>query len=98
MPLAVAGAAAESVLVQYGAMGAVTAVLIVFARTAYKDLRDRADRLEARNTALSDSLREQVVPALTLAAEAVRESAALMNELRREREQLIAEIRRERGR
>lgn len=100
MPLA-AATGAEQTLFQYGALGAITVVLIVFARTAYKDLRSRADRLETRNVALSDSLREQVVPALVASGEGLRESAAalresatLITELRRDRDQLIEELRR----
>lgn len=105
MALAAAAGTDLTALLNLGAVGVITAILIAFARTAYADLRARADRLEARNTALSDSLREQVVPALTLGSEAMRESAALVNEmrrelgeLRRERDALIDELRRERGR
>lgn len=73
------------VLAQYGVLGIFAALLVLFARTAYKRETDRADRLEADVRRLNDTIQDKVIPALMSATKAAEESASLISDLQRER-------------
>jgi hypothetical protein len=72
-----------AVLGQYGVLGAVTFVLIVYARTTTKRETDRSDRLEAEVFRLNQMIAEQVVPALVSATSAMQASQQLVADLQR---------------
>ncbi len=74
------------VLAQYGVLGVITALLIVFAKGAYQREKDRADRGEAETQRLYQLMLDRIIPALTAAAEAARESSELLQAIQRERE------------
>ncbi len=90
----IAGLAAEAgnesldltVFAQYGVLGIITALLIIFAKGAYQREKDRADRLETENQRLYQLMLDRVIPALTSAAQAAEESSELLSAIQRERE------------
>lgn len=49
-------------IAQTGVLGALVALLLVFAYRAYRREVDRADRLEAENSKLRDGIESRVVP------------------------------------
>jgi hypothetical protein len=53
------GALDLSVFAQYGILGILALMLIIFARGAHQRERDRADRAETDNRALRDMIRER---------------------------------------
>ena len=82
---------------QYGAVGAIAFLGILFARNAYKreadradraykQESDRADRMEAENRRLNDLILERVIPAMTAATSAAQDSAQLLATMQRDRE------------
>jgi len=73
-------------LAQYGVLGIVAVGLIVFARNAHKREQDRADRMEAENRRLNELLLERVIPALTSATHAAKQSADLLQAMQEERQ------------
>lgn len=75
-----------SILTQYGVLGIFAAMLVAFARISYKRETDRADRLEADNKGLNETIQERVIPALLSATRAIEESGELLNAMQRERE------------
>ena len=86
-----------NVWAQYGVLGIITGILILFARGAYQRERDRADRLEEDNKRLNELIADRVIPALLSAARAAEESADMLRTLQRERElHTIAEQQRRR--
>lgn len=87
-PLAVGdtGSIDLSVFAQYGVLGVIAVLLIWFAKGAHQRERDRADRLEAENRRLYQLFLDQVVPAMTSATRAAKESAELLRAVQRERE------------
>ena len=62
-------------LAQYGALGIITALLIVFARFAYMREVERANRLEA-------FVQDKVIPALLSATRAIEQTQELLNSQR----------------
>lgn len=70
-----------SVLGQYGAVGLMALLGLLFARTAYKRETDRGDRLEAEVLRLNTFIQDKAVPALVVATEAVSDHTALVREL-----------------
>lgn len=83
-----AGSLDLSVFAQYGVLGIITLILILFARGAYQRERDRADRMEQENQRLHELIIERVIPALGSATRAAEESAELLAQMARERELL----------
>ncbi len=75
-----------SVFAQYGVLGIITLILILFARGAYQRERDRADRIEQENQRLHELIIDRVIPALSSATRAAEESAELLAAMQRERE------------
>ncbi len=75
-----------SVFAQYGVLGIITLILILFARGAYQRERDRADRIEQENQRLHELIIDRVIPALSSATRAAEESAELLTAMQRERE------------
>lgn len=84
------------VLAQYGALGVIAALLVVFARTAIKRDADRseaawrreverADRLEAEVNRLNNSIQEKAIPALLAGATAINECTQMLREMQRQR-------------
>lgn len=81
-----AGSLDLSIFAQYGVLGIIAAMLIVFAKGAHQRERDRADRMEEENKRLNTLILDRVIPALSSATRAAEESAELMNAMQRERE------------
>lgn len=77
-----------SVFAQYGVLGILTLMLIIFARGAYQRERDRADRIEVENQRLHELIIDRVIPALSSATRAAEESTELLAQMARERELL----------
>lgn len=75
-----------SVFAQFGVVGVIAMLGIIFARGAHQRERDRGDRLEAENQRLHELMIDRVIPALTSASRAAEESATLIASLARERE------------
>ena len=71
-------------IIQYGVLGIVVALLIPFARMAYKRETDRADRLESEVLRLNQLLQDRVIPALLAATRAVEQSQELLFHSRRQ--------------
>lgn len=72
-----------SVFLQYGALGALALVLLLFARGAYKRETERADRAEARLDELHRDMRDKVVPVLTEATRSMADVAVMLRERER---------------
>lgn len=72
---------ASSTLLQYGVLGLAVLVLGWLSWTAIQRERRRADDLDARLQALHESVRTEVVPAVTRATEALVRIAELLPEL-----------------
>lgn len=89
------GALDVSVFAQYGVLGILAGMLIWFAKGAHQREKDRSDRLEDEVKRLHELMLDRVIPALTSAAAAAEQSAALLNTLQREREiSNLAEVQR----
>jgi hypothetical protein len=73
----------EGVFLSYGLIGVVALVLGYFAVSTIRDLRERAQRLEADNRRLYGIMADQFVPALTKATEAVVKASTIMEEIRK---------------
>ena len=71
---------------QFGVLGIIAGMLIIFAKGAHQRERDRADRLEADNKRLNELILDRVIPALTSATRAAEESSELLNAIQRERQ------------
>ena len=82
-------------LLQYGVLGILAIILIVFANNAYKREASRADRAEAEVARLNNVIAEKVVPALVTASNSLRDSQFMIRELSEERDR---EVRRTRSR
>ena len=95
-PLAAAADAAGldvGIFAQYGVLGIMLLVFVLFAKGAYQREcdrsaaeRERADRMELENKRLNELILDRVVPVLTSAAAAAQESTELLNAMQRERE------------
>jgi len=70
-----------SALAQYGVLGIAAALLVVFARAAYKREIDRADRLEKTVFELHQSMADRYIPALQEASGALTESTRVNQEV-----------------
>lgn len=75
-----------SLFAEYGVLGIIALMLIIFAKGAHQRERDRADRMEAENKRLNELILDRVIPALTSATRAAEESAELLNAVHRERQ------------
>lgn len=75
-----------SIWAQYGALGAITAGLVWFARGAHQRERERADRLEAETRRLNEVIAERAIPALMAATKVAEQATALLASMQRERE------------
>jgi hypothetical protein len=75
-----------NVFAQYGVLGVITLLLIVFARGAYQREKDRADQAAAENRQLYSLMLDRVIPAVTSATSAVETSTELLAAMQRERE------------
>jgi hypothetical protein len=71
-------------LAQYGVLGIFAAILVVFAKTAYRRETDRADRLETEVQRLNALIQDRVIGVITSATNAVEESTELMTVMARE--------------
>lgn len=71
-------------LVQYGVLGIVATVLILFARSAYNREVARADAAEKENKQLNELFRDRLVVSLEKSASAVEASAILIRDIRQE--------------
>lgn len=90
------GAIDFSIFAQYGVLGILAALLIMFAKGAHQRERDRADRMEAENKRLNELILDRVIPALTSATRAAEESTELLNAVHRERQlAMLAERKRD---
>jgi hypothetical protein len=69
-------------LIQTGVTGALAAILLVFARTAYARETARADRLEAKLDELNDAVLERYAGALADATRAVADATATLSRVR----------------
>jgi hypothetical protein len=78
------GVDATSPLLQYGAIGVITVLLIAFARTAYQRETKRADSLDEELRRLNADMRERLVPLMTDVVRVLAEVNALQRD-RRER-------------
>lgn len=74
----VLGTAASTTLLQYGVLGLVVLALAWFAWTTIQRERRRAEDLDARLQALHESVRTEVVPAVTRATEALARITELL--------------------
>lgn len=91
---------------QFGAVGAIAVMLIVFAKGAHKRETDNGDRLREENAKLNQTIqdiyadmRDRVIPALTAATIAMQQCTELLTAVQRERElALTKEIAKARGR
>jgi hypothetical protein len=79
---------AESMLIQYGALGilalvSIIAVRILFNRLsdAYNRERDRADRLEAELKSLNDVIRSDYLGTIAKASDAIGEANRVVSEV-----------------
>lgn len=70
-------------LINLGAIGVVCALLIPFARSAYRREVARADKAEAELSALNRELRERYVPMMTDVVRVLGEATAAMRERER---------------
>jgi hypothetical protein len=75
------GSAATTSLLQYGVLGLVVLALAWFAWTTIQRERRRSEDLDARLQALHDSVRTEVVPAVTRATEALARITELLPEM-----------------
>jgi hypothetical protein len=73
-------------LAQYGVLGLVAMLLIIFARVSYKRETDRSDRLETEVVRLNNMIIEKVIPALSSATGAIQDATELLRAVQRERE------------
>ena len=64
-----------SQLVNYGALGVMVVVLLVFAQASIKRLIEDRDRAEARVELLTDKVFNEVAPMLAEATEAIQQRA-----------------------
>jgi len=71
-------------LAQYGVLGIFAAILVVFAKTAYRRETDRADRLETEVQRLNALIQDRVIGVISSATNAVEESTELMTVMARE--------------
>lgn len=71
-------------LVQYGVLGIVATVLIIFAKSAYSREVARADAAEKENKELNELFRDRLAGSLEKSASAVEASALLLRDIRRE--------------
>jgi hypothetical protein len=93
-PLAAGASSIDlSVFAQYGVVGAVALALAWYAkgsiqreRDATQKERERADRLEAENKRLYQSVIDLAIPAMISATRAAEETGELLNAIQRERE------------
>lgn len=83
---AVGGDFGPADFVQYGILGVVAGILLVYAKTSIQRERDRADRLEADKERLHGLILERVMPVLESATHAAEKSADVLGALLRERE------------
>lgn len=80
---------ATGVLLQYGALGVMLLALGWFAWSAVQRERQRADKAEEREQKLNEAMREQVIPVLTKATEAIVRVSEIVPEV-------VAELRQRR--
>jgi hypothetical protein len=92
-----AGTANVATFAQYGVLGIVASLLVWFAKNAHQRERDRADRLEEENRKLNALILDRVIPALTSATQAAKESTDLLHDLQREQAYAQQERRRSEG-
>jgi hypothetical protein len=88
------GSADVATFAQYGVLGIVASLLVWFAKNAHQRERDRADRLEEENRKLNALILDRVIPALTSAAQAAKESTELLTAVQREKAYMQQERRR----
>jgi len=72
-------------LTQYGVLGVLAVILIVFARLAYRRETERADRLEAELRAQNMAIQDKAIPALLAATAAMSEVTELLRDMQRDR-------------
>lgn len=70
---------------QYGAAGALAALLLILGRYVYRRETDRADRLEAELREVNRALVDKYVPTLDATSRALLDATQLIIELRAER-------------
>ena len=73
-------------LLQYGVLGIFSILLILFARQAVKREQMRADALEAENKRLNTVMQEKIIPALTLATQAIVSAQTVMQGIQYQRD------------
>ncbi len=71
---------------QFGVVGVIAAMGIVFAKGAYARERDRADRMEAENKRLNELILDRVIPTLMSASRVGEETTELLRAIQRERD------------
>jgi hypothetical protein len=73
---------AASVILQYGALGALTVTLLYIHLSSYRREARRADALEAELRRLNADLRDRLVPTMTEVVRVLGDVAALMRDRR----------------
>lgn len=71
---------------QFGVVGVIAVMGIIFAKGAYAREKERADSTLAENRRLYELMIERVLPALSSAARAAEDSGELLRSMQRERE------------
>jgi hypothetical protein len=71
-----------SVFLNYGALGAITVILVVFARAAYKRESERADAANSEVARLNQVIQDRYLTALTETNTALTETNRILAELR----------------
>lgn len=75
-----------SVLLQYGAIGAMLIVLGLFARTLIAREQHRSDRLDVEVTRLNNLIADKVIPALVTATSVINDSQQLLQTMQHQRD------------
>jgi hypothetical protein len=63
---------------QYGAIGALCAILIAYTRVSIIREQKRSDTLEAKNDALNISIQEKMIPSLIAATNSIQQANSLL--------------------
>lgn len=73
-------------LMQYGALGAIAIVLIIFARTLLRREQDRGDASAAEVIRLNTIMQEKTIPALLQATQAIAAAQTILQQIQYQRD------------